>query len=153
MVEGNPAVLSGRAIDAYTLRRIIGQLDPKVSRLLEQAASAAWWQTYGGERQVLTAAVTSELEKEFVDEVASRAPDVLGIDFCGGLVQVGNAAYAELVEYFARSVRLEGGGYVQWLVDAQLESRAGLVVMLAVAMHIANIEVDLAELISTIGTK
>jgi hypothetical protein len=147
----NPVRLEGDRFGLSEVDRIIEQLDIRVAALLKDSATAAWQQTYGNQATKWSSQLTNELADALVVEIAARAPKSLGIGFCGSSEQVGNAAYAAIFGYFSRAVQLEGGRWPGWLDEAQARSHGGIVVMLAVALRLAQIEFDTEKLVQSLA--
>jgi hypothetical protein len=119
--------------------------------LLKDSVAAAWQQTYGDQAIPWSIERSRELAEVFVVEIAERAPESLGIRFCGRPERVGNAAYASVIEYFMRAVQLDGGRPPGWLAHAQAPSSGGIIVMLAVSLRLANIEFEPEQLVQTLA--
>ena len=146
----NPVRLEGDAFDSSEIDRISGQVDIKVAALLKDSIAAAWRQTYGNKVSEWSSERTRELAELLVVEIVARAPDSLGISFCGSSDQVGDAAFAAISGYFSRAVQLDGGRDPSWLAHTRERSNGGIIVMLAVALRLARIEFDTKELVRTL---
>lgn len=146
----NPMRLEGDSFDLSDVDRISRQLDIKITALLKDSVAAAWRQTYGNQTTELSSERTRELAELLVVEIAARAPKSLGITFCGPGEQVGNAAFSAISGYFSRAVQLGNGRQPGWLAHAQERSNGGIVVMLAVALRLAQIEFDTEKLVTTL---
>lgn len=152
-LPGNPVKLEGESFDLSDVDRIIEQVDIKVKTLLKDSGVAAWEQTQESQTVQWSSEHISELADRLVIEITERAPRSLGIEFCGEHRSVGNDAYAAIIEYFLRAVRLEGGGKPAWLADAREQSNGGIIVMLAVALRLAEIEFDTGMLVQSLANQ
>lgn len=147
----NPERLEGDRFDLSAVDRISEQVDIKVAALLKDSVTAAWQETYGAQASQWSSELTKELADALVVEIVARAPKSLEIDFCGNRESVGGAAYAAIFGYFSRAVQLEDGRWPGWLADAQARSNGGIIVMLAVALRLAQIEFDTGKLVQTLA--
>lgn len=150
-LSDNPARLEGDSFRLSEVDRLIEQIDIKVAALLKESVTAAWQQTYGNQMGEWSSTLTNELADALVAEISARAPKALGIGFCGAHDKVGNAAYAALFGYFSRAVQLNDGSSPGWLADKNGQAHGGIVVMLAVALRLAKIEFDTADLMQTLA--
>lgn len=138
----NPTKLEGDSFDLSKIDIIGKQIDIKISALLKESLAAALRQTYGNKEIEWSSDQVKELADSFILEIYKKAPNSLGIDFCGPREKVGNAALAAILGYFSRAVQLEDGSQPIWLENAQASSNGTIVIMLSMALRISQIDFD-----------
>lgn len=147
--EDNPGQLGEDTLDLSGIDQLKEKVDIRLGFLMKESAAAAWRQSAAvgapeGNR------INKHLVESFVHEIVTRAPSYMGLEFCGAPNAVGNAVYAAVFGYFSSSVQLGNGGAPGWL-DEDSRPYGGVIVMLAVALRLAGIDFDLAELTSYSG--
>lgn len=142
-VSRNPPKFVGPVFDIQAIDVLTDKLDARIAHLLKMSVLEAW-NSADKENGKLSKKSFARLRADLIGEIVERAPKALGIWFCGEATSVGNAAFAAIIEYFARSVELDGGRTPTWLsqLDQSVQSQGASIVMMAVALRLANIDFD-----------
>ena len=148
-LEDNPGQLGEDTLDLSGIDQLKDKVDIRLGLLIKESVAAAWQKSAadGGPKG---SRINKNLVESFVHEIIARAPRYMGLEFCGAPNAVGNAVYAAVFDYFSRSVQLKNGGAPAWL-DEDSRPYGGVIVTLAVALRLANIEFDLTELLGFRG--
>lgn len=152
VLPDNPPKARGERLDLAMIDSVVRRIDAKVAGLLSEAARSAWAQTAQSGQPEFSAPFLSRLEIELAGEVADRAPQSLGIEFCGSGSDVGSAALAAMTEYFSRSVQLEEFQQPEWAERLSNPSKAGSVIFVASALRLAGVEFDPALIATGLST-
>jgi hypothetical protein len=139
----SPRKAKGDTLTLEMVDDVLEKLDGKVKLLLSQSARAVWNRSGSTEGTAgFHAGSIKALTDEFLGEVAERAPETLGVDFCGSRDDVGSAAEAAILDYFGRALTLEGGSNPNWIVSMSDPSRGQSILMFAAGLRASLIKFD-----------
>lgn len=140
----NPPTLGGQTFGMREVDSVVDRVDGRIAGLIKEAALRAWKITAADQKVDWSAKFVSRLEAELAGEIAGQAPNRLQLEFCGSQDAVGSAAFAAIAGYFSRAIQLEDARQPEWLknLGPNAAARGNSILMLAVALRLAEIEFD-----------